>query len=184
MPGTVESEVAITNTVLALLGSTVCTFIVSIALTGKHFRPVDIQNATLAGGVAIGAVANLNVRPWGAILIGAVAGVVSTIGYDRVQGFLYNKVGIHDSCGIHNLHGMPSVIGGLVSVILPLLTDQGGAGPLGDPADQLLSCVFTILIAIVTGVLTGFAMSLLQDDSEGFNDSHYWHVADDFMKTV
>merc|ERR1719491_79951 len=76
-PGTVESEVALTNTVLALLGSTVCTFIVSSTLTGKHFRPIDIQNATLAGGVAIGAVANLNCRPWGAILIGAVAGVVS-----------------------------------------------------------------------------------------------------------
>lgn len=42
---------------------------------------VHIQNSTLAGGVAVGAVANLMIHPIGAICIGFCAGVLSVIGY-------------------------------------------------------------------------------------------------------
>ena len=40
-----------------------------------------IQNATLAGGVAVGSVANMVIQPWGAVLIGFLAGFTSVIGY-------------------------------------------------------------------------------------------------------
>jgi len=42
---------------------------------------VHIQNATLAGGVAVGAVADMVIEPWGAVLIGCSSGVVSVLGY-------------------------------------------------------------------------------------------------------
>lgn len=45
---------------------------------------MHIQNATLAGGVAVGTCADLIIRPWGAILIGMLAGVLSTLGYAYV----------------------------------------------------------------------------------------------------
>lgn len=48
------------NTVLALSGSCVAAFLCSYLFrTGKRFAMVDIQNATLAGGVAVGATADM-----------------------------------------------------------------------------------------------------------------------------
>ena len=84
--------------VLSLLSSTVTTFAVS-SLLERCIRAVDIQNATLAGGVAIGASANLlGVKPWGAMAIGTTAGLVSTWGFCRLQPWLEDR-GLHDSCG-------------------------------------------------------------------------------------
>ena len=40
-----------------------------------------IQNATLAGGVAVGTYADMDVGAWGAMLAGMVAGAVSVLGY-------------------------------------------------------------------------------------------------------
>ena len=40
-----------------------------------------IQNATLAGGVAVGSVADMVIQPWGAVLIGFSGGFISVVGY-------------------------------------------------------------------------------------------------------
>ena len=34
------------------------------------------------------------------------------------QGKLFDKMKLHDTCGINNLHGMPGIISALASVIL------------------------------------------------------------------
>jgi hypothetical protein len=46
---------------------------------------VDAQNACLSGGVAIGAIADFMLQPYGAIIIGSAAGILSTLGYQIVQ---------------------------------------------------------------------------------------------------
>ena len=43
-----------------------------------------IQNATLAGGVAMGATASMVISPWAALMVGAVAGMVSTLGFKYI----------------------------------------------------------------------------------------------------
>jgi len=177
--GTTEWDTALTNTVLALLGSCVCSFILSAVLSGQILRPVDIQNATLAGGVSIGVLANLNIHPGGALLVGCAAGLLSTFGYGKVQPFLLEKLGLHDTCGIHNLHGMPSVLGAVLSIFAPYFVEKGLAGPPGKAGNQFLAIVVCLAVSILTGLLTGFVMKLLKDDADGFNDQEFWEVAEE-----
>lgn len=76
----------------------------------------DIQNATLAGGVAMGAAACMCVDPFGALLVGFVSGILSSCGFVYGTPFL-RKIGIDDTCGVNNLHGMPAVLGTIASAI-------------------------------------------------------------------
>ena len=46
---------------------------------------VHVQNATLAGGVAIGSVADMLIGPWAAILIGCLSGIISVAGYKFIS---------------------------------------------------------------------------------------------------
>merc|ERR1719500_1370959 len=59
-----------------------------------------------------GACADMMLTPGGAVLVGAIAAVLSVCGFSFVQSFLYEKLNIHDSCGVNNLHGMPGLLGG------------------------------------------------------------------------
>lgn len=83
-------------------------------------------NATLAGGVAIGSSADILNRPFIAIIIGLVAGIVSASGYLKLSSKL-KKLMINDTCGVHNLHGMPGILGSLFSVfvIMSMESDYG-----------------------------------------------------------
>ena len=57
-------------------------FLASYKLRGERkFDMVDVQNATLAGGVMVGTSANMMIYPCGAIAIGALAGLLSVYGY-------------------------------------------------------------------------------------------------------
>ena len=53
---------------------------------------VDIANATLSGGVAVGAVADLMLGPAGAFAAGTVMGLISTLGFQKLQSFLHDKL--------------------------------------------------------------------------------------------
>lgn len=91
-PNSEQQQRALVHTIVALSSSTVCAFWLSSILNSqKKFRPVDIQNATLAGGVAIGCVANLNIGCIGSVMVGCAAGLVSTFGYNvSLQSFYTN----------------------------------------------------------------------------------------------
>lgn len=179
-----QQQRAIVNTIMALSASTVTTFWMSSLLThNKRFRPVDIQNATLAGGVAIGCSANLTLSPFSAIMIGCTAGIVSTIGCHRIQPYLEERWGLHDTCGIHNLHAMPSVIGGLASVILAGYkqvenhdANVYGEKFLGSWNRQLAGLVLCISFAVVTGLITGFFLVYIGNETKGKYKGCLWYI--------
>jgi len=108
---------AVVNTVLALTGSCMCAFLVSnILRKGKKFCMVDAQNATLAGGVMMGSCADMHINGGTAIFLGGLAGTVSVIGFTKISPYL-ERYGIHDTCGVNNLHCMPSFLGAIVAMI-------------------------------------------------------------------
>lgn len=109
-----QQERVVINTVLSLCSSCISAFFFSHFYCGK-LDMVHIQNASLAGGVAIGSSSDLVVGPWASILIGLLAGAISVTGYVKLTPRL-NKY-IYDVCGVHNLHGMPGVMGGIAGCI-------------------------------------------------------------------
>lgn len=73
---------AVMNTYYSLAACCVTSFAVSALVSKEHkFDMVHIQNSTLAGGVAIGTAADMMIQPWGALVVGMIAGVLSVFGY-------------------------------------------------------------------------------------------------------
>ncbi|ODM95071.1 Ammonium transporter Rh type B [Orchesella cincta] len=120
---------AVINTVLSLTASCICTFAISALVSAENkFNMVHIQNATLAGGVAVGAVADLMIRPYGALIIGSLAGLLSTVGYTYITPFLQSKLNLHDTCGVNNLHGMPGIMSGLAGAVMAVIASESEYG--------------------------------------------------------
>lgn len=113
-----QRSLIINNTIISLTGSCLSTFATS-SLLRKKFNMEDIINATLAGGVAIGASSGVVVNMGVSLTIGIIAGFVSNIAYAKLMHKLeHGFLGIHDTCGVHNLHGIPGLLGGLISAMV------------------------------------------------------------------
>jgi ammonium transporter Rh len=86
---TLSQSKAIVNTLAAICASCVVTFgISSLAGRGK-LNVLHVQHATIAGGIAIGSVVDLNVQIYVALIVGSIAGFLSTIGYQYID-VIYN----------------------------------------------------------------------------------------------
>ena len=150
---------------LALSGATLSTFVLSTLLRKGKTSIADMANAALAGGVAIGATCNI-VPPAVAFGIGALAGALCVVGYVFVQPALLARFKIVDTCGVHNLHGMPGLFGGLIAVLVVP----------GVATAQLIGIAVTLALAIVCGLVAGALIkvtgttSLAYDDAESFCD--------------
>ena len=152
------------NTVFALCGSTLCAFVMSAIMRKGKVSIANIANASLAGGVAIGATCNA-ASPSQAFIIGATAGILCVAGYTVIQPALEKRFRIYDTCGVHNLHGMPGVIGGIAALtIVP-----------GIASAQLAGMAITLVISMVGGLFAGTVIrftglrSCAFDDEEEFS---------------
>jgi ammonium transporter Rh len=158
-----EMPQTVVNTVLALCGATLSTYFLSTYFHKGKTSMVDMANAALAGGVAIGSTCNI-VSPGGAFAIGLLAGAVSVIGYVFVQPALEARFKIVDTCGVHNLHGMPGLLGAFIAILVVP----------GIAVAQFIGIVFSVTFAFVTGIIAGKLIKatgttvLAYEDSEAF----------------
>nr|AKN21682.1 slc42a-2 [Schmidtea mediterranea] len=196
---------AVVNTVISLCGSAFMTFVINSFITvdesdekikGK-FNMVYIQNATLAGGVAVGACADLMIQPWGALLIGSVAGILSTLGYRYITPAL-TRIYLHDTCGVNNLHGMPGIMGGIGSAVAASIADSKIYGntltivfsqmPTRSASEQagyqLAALGCTIAIGLAGGAFVGVLLRFIPicdkpKKHDLFNDNRFWTVPEE-----
>ncbi|MDK2743362.1 MAG: ammonium transporter [Nitrospira sp.] len=156
----------IVNTILALSGATLATYFLSTYFHKGKTSMVDMANAALAGGVSIGSTCNL-VGAGGAFTIGVCAGTLSVIGYVFIQPMLESKIKLVDTCGVHNLHGMPGLLGGLTAIFVV----PGVAGV------QLTGIALTLMIALIGGFITGALIRATGTTEQAYEDSHeFSHV--------
>jgi ammonium transporter Rh len=148
------------------------TFILTPVFSEGRLATVPIQNATLAGGVSIGATANLALGPFGALLIGILAGALSTVGFCKQDFIISGKT---DTCGINNLHGMPGLLGGIASAVVPMYVEGTGV----DKKAQLIGVAGTFVIALITGAITGVILRVVGSPEDSYTDETFWDCADD-----
>lgn len=187
------------NTYYSLAACTLATFGVSSLVNGEgKLDMVHIQNAALAGGVAVGTAGEMMLTPSGSMTVGFLAGIISTLGFRYLSPILDSKLKIQDTCGVHNLHGMPGILGGAVGAIaaslataevygdglqdvFPLVGDQRTAQRQG--LFQALGLVVTLAFALIGGVIVGFVMKLPfwgpPPDTQCFTDQPYWELPED-----
>ncbi len=151
---------SVVNVFMALSGSTIATYIASVSIRGK-ISAADIANAALAGGVAIGATFN-HATHLEAVIIGLLAGAISTVGFAIFQEKQENFHKIVDTCGVSNLHGIPGIFGGLAAIFVVHNLDIKA---------QLTGIVITVVIAVFAGLLSGKIISLLGTRQNIYDDA-------------
>jgi hypothetical protein len=50
-------------------------------------------------------------NPGAALVIGLFAGALSVVGFTYITPWMSEKLGIRDTCGVHNLHAIPGMLG-------------------------------------------------------------------------
>jgi ammonium transporter Rh len=148
------------NVVIALCGSTIATYLATVTLRRK-ISISDIANASLAGGVSIGATC-ASANHWTAFLIGILAGVLSTFGFAVIQPRIEKVFRMIDTCGVTNLHGWPGLLGGLAAIFVIQGINVGS---------QLAGIGITILIALIPGYIVGWIILALGRVKKHYDDS-------------
>uniref|UniRef100_A0A668RM58 Ammonium transporter AmtB-like domain-containing protein n=1 Tax=Oreochromis aureus TaxID=47969 RepID=A0A668RM58_OREAU len=190
------------NTYLCL-ASTVLTAVAISSLFQKHGKldMVHIQNSTLAGGVAAGTAAEFMLMPYGSLIVGFCCGVISTLGYIFLTPFMEKHLKIQDTCGIHNLHAMPGVIGGIVGAVTAASASvevYGHEGlvntfdfegkfkdmvPTTQGGHQAAGLCVALCFGIGGGIIVGAILRLPiwgdPADDNCFDDETYWEVPEE-----
>lgn len=104
-----------------------------------------------------------------ALLIGVIAGAISTVGFAVIQDKQQKWFKAVDTCGVTNLHGLPGLFGGLAAIFV-----VNGL----NVSSQLTGIGITIVSAIVFGFITGKIVSLFGHRDEPYVDPEEFEDAE------
>ncbi|OCT92206.1 rh blood group D antigen S homeolog isoform X1 [Xenopus laevis] len=175
-----ERKNAVYNTYFSLAVSAVTVFSLSVLLNPKgKLQMKIIHNAVLAGGVAIGFTAYMLQYPCIAMIIGLLAGLISTLCFHYFQGPLNTVSLVHDTCGVHYTFGLPGLFGSITYVVLIVTADFTSTAILGYQAMVGVACIcLTLALGLIGGLITGFLLKckLWKAPKEWhfFHDQPYW----------
>ncbi|NXM93212.1 RHBGB protein, partial [Sylvia borin] len=188
---------AVLNTYFSLVASTVATLILSPVLYEESTpRMVQIQDATLAGMAVMGMAGEMLVTPFGALIAGFLVGLISPLGFRFFTPVLYSRLKIQDTCGVHNVHGLPGILGALLGTLLTLmatadtygdrlelvfpLVAQGSRTVTDQALIQLGALPLTLLLAMLGGHITGAILKTkvlrCSPDEQYMENTVFWEV--------
>lgn len=190
------------NTYLALASCVLTTVAISSMSQKKgKLDMVHIQNATLAGGVAMGTAAEFMITPYGSLIVGFCTGIISVFGYLFITPFLEKYLKLQDTCGVHNLHALPGMLGGFIGAIVAAAASESVYGRQGlintfDFVDkyenrgvgtqggfQAAGTCVSIAFGLVGGAIVGFILKFPiwgdAADDNCYDDEVYWEVPED-----
>ncbi|XP_076583440.1 ammonium transporter Rh type C 2 [Chaetodon auriga] len=190
------------NTYLALASSVLTTVAIS-SMSQKRGKldMVHIQNATLAGGVAMGTAAEFMITPYGSLIVGFCSGIISTFGYLFVTPFLEKSLKLQDTCGVHNLHAVPGMLGGFTGAIVAAAATESvysheglintfdfegsfaGRSVGTQGGYQAAGTCVAVAFGLVGGAIVGFILRFPiwgdPADDNCYDDEVYWEVPED-----
>ncbi|NXR52398.1 RHBG protein, partial [Hippolais icterina] len=188
---------AVLNTYCSLAASTVATFILSpVVYEESTPRMVQIQDAALAGMAVMGMAGEMLVTPFGALITGFLVGLISPLGFRFFTPVLHSRLKIQDTCGVHNIHGLPGILGALLGTLLALMATADtygdrlelvfplvamGSRTVTDQAlIQLSALPLTLLLAALGGCLTGAVLKTkvlrCSPDVQYMENTVFWEV--------
>jgi len=191
------------NTLLAICVSVLFAFLMSRTFRGRLFDMTEVQNASIAGGVAMGSSMSVIIEPGAAMIVGAIAGTASAIGFAFIQPYMHHpdrKVPVHDTRGVLSLHLIPGLIGAIGGFIATAVAASTGVNSeiYGQPfasvfnttgenqaGYQCAALLVTIGIAFLGGILSGLIFWFFERSRLRFflfSDQQEWQVPSDFER--
>ena len=167
-----DLSLTVINTYLGLSASVIGTLLLTTFFFHGKFNLDQMANATLAGGVIMGSGADMIQSGFVANFVGFLGGAISTVLFQYAPPILQQN-GLHDVAGIFNLHFIPGVIGGLLSVIYRAIWIDAGSG------SQFMGVVVSVLLAAVAGNFTGKYIRVFHSTetaNDFYNDFYFAHL--------
>jgi ammonium transporter Rh len=196
----------IVNTVLALCASNIFAFTFSRVFRGGKFKMLDIQRATISGGIAMASVTSVITVPGGALVVGCIAAFFTEVGFVYItpwlgrtrEQLLFFKAewAIDDPLGIHNMYGIPGIFGAVAGIISAAIVvdDESIYGETVEEMfphhknNQAAAHLALLGITLFTGLLGGFILGLIfkvfPKVKYFYSDEEEWEVPKDFENHI